>query len=69
VKQKFQVGDRVVLVPAYAKVFDATDATEEDLRKVYTITRVENDIEDEWTERIWIDDETEHRFPMYYQKA
>lgn len=65
-KQKFQVGDRVVLVPAYAKVFDAT---EEDLRKVHTITRVENDIEDEWTERIWIDDETEPQAPMYYHKA
>jgi hypothetical protein len=66
VKQKFQVGGRVVLVPAYARVFDAT---EEDLRKVHTITRVENDIEDKWTERIWIDDETEPQAPMYYQKA
>ncbi len=65
-KQKFQVGDWVVLVPAYANVFDAT---EEDLRNVHTITRVKNDIEDEWTDLIWIDDEPEYRLPMYYQKA
>lgn len=65
-EKKFQVGDRVVLVPAHAKVFDAT---EEDLRKVHTVWRVENDIEDKRSERIWIDDETEPQAPMYYQKA
>lgn len=36
VKRHFDIGDRVVLVPEYAMVFDAT---EEDLRAIHVVTQ------------------------------
>lgn len=66
VEKKFEVGDRVVFVPPIAKVLDTT---QEDLRKVHTVTRIENNIENTRSERVWIDSGTEPQSPMYYQRV
>lgn len=65
VKRHFDIGDRVVLVPEYAMVFDAT---EEDLRAIHVVTQVEQGIGEESTEFIWLDDEPTRQAAMYYRK-